>query len=1085
MRDLDADLQSLASSPKRDLDADLQSLVSSFKRDLDADVNALDADVNALDKYTPTGDSVFRGQNKPIVWPGQTEENINEGYNQTMPERTYSDAFGIGQLPEQQNPEFNFNPGNWNIVGPLIRQGAAFLGDRAQEGMQAVRQIPRDIPPEYRTDDNRFIAEQYDNLNPAMKFLSQVGATAGEYGGGIGSFTASLPDKFINPGRLPGGDPNESSGYTQGKPGTTEGATDEMLSGLKDMFLNAPPQVYDQVRKLGILRDILPKQMPGTDLLAKLSGKEPLQYTDDAIRAMYESAGVDPAFAMQIALGGVKGGLKLKDVIKVKKPDVNHYSGDFMLPDAQDKLKMKIKENRNSLPESVKPLPELIKNVREEKEDFKKKLATGGVLSALAFSRKKSGDYVNNIRDSVRKAKIARSTKEGIDLMIQHDEMIRNKESLSQLLKQIVNDIVPDKKRQMLMVHAYENKMKGSYWDNLNKIEKGVVRLLAQEKSRLNSFIKENKIVDLLPEDKFNHVFHWWKNPNTGEPFKDKYSKLSKSLPQEEQRVIETYESGIKAGYEPASTNLGELIGKNWESVMRAHQARSMFRGLYDITGDPNVKIKIRGRERRIGMVEKWTDLVNQGLTEDYIRMDHWALDKPYVFKGKNGQTVMLKGATGVHKDLYPFVDAYLNSPTYGTLSKLNFVAKSLKLGVSLFHVNALAVQEFTLGRMPYKNIYRGLQLKKELGWETRLLHQQGLELFKGYEDTGAQNKFFEGLTKAQRIGNTITKPIEWTRNFIFNVVQPGMKTSFAFDKFNKLLPKYLKGTGWTPEMVAEAYMKGDPIPKEAKTCAREVVQKADGYFSGEHYKRSLLETNRFMVRAYFSPEARKAWQSVMLSPTWQREHLLVGKNVLSSFLPDKLVKKMKLEVKHPAMQAEYRRYAYRAIAIVGAVDMWNYLSTQQMDGKGKHLWQNPSGKGFAVRSWWDEPDYTITDKNGKKKTIKGGPAYIRPLKSIFEIAETAVKPIDKFSYKLSPWVSTLADIIFNINGYRNGSPVDVGGKIIRDVTVPITGEQLIQWTQKKKSGKAVLFPFFGMPVSKGGKTEEEKQKSKKSIWGQ
>ena len=43
--------------------------------------------------------------------------------------------------------------------------------------------------------------------------------------------------------------------------------------------------------------------------------------------------------------------------------------------------------------------------------------------------------------------------------MIEHDRNIRRAESTAMLTKKTVRDVVPEPERQMLMVHAYENKM--------------------------------------------------------------------------------------------------------------------------------------------------------------------------------------------------------------------------------------------------------------------------------------------------------------------------------------------------------------------------------------------------------------------------------------------------------------------------------------------------------------------------------------------------------------------------------------------------------------------------------------------------
>ena len=670
------------------------------------------------------------------------------------------------------------------------------------------------------------------------------------------------------------------------------------------------------------------------------------------------------------------------------------------------------------------------------------------------------------------KPEIHKGVKVAKEAMIEHDRNIRAAEFTSKQLEKVVKEVVPKEDRQMEMVHAYEQKMRGKHWDNLTKIEKGVVKWAAQEKAKLNKYIKDNNVLEMMESKNINHIFHHWINPVSGKPYAAVYGKFSKGLPQAKQRTVLTYETGInEAGLKPATTNLGKLIGIEWEAATRANSARQLFKELHGIKGDPEMSIELtRGKPPcPVRMVERWDKLQKQGLSDSYIRYDSPFLDKTMAFKSSDGTMIRMKGAVGVQKDLYPFVRAYIESPVYGNLSNLNFASKSLKLGISMFHVVSLGMQELANFRVPFVHIPKGLKLRKELGSTTKLLHQEGLELFKGYEDLGYQNTFFEGATIVGKSGNVVAWPVTKMRDFIFNVVQPGMKTSFADMQFRKLLPRYLKKAGetMTAEKVMVRYEQGKPVPVSARVCARDVVKKSDGHFSGEHYKRSLLETNRFMVKLYFSPEAKKFWQAALLSPTWQREHLLVAKNVAKSFMPDSMIKKLGME-EIGLIKSQYRKYALGGIMIVGAVDLWNQMSTQVMDGESKHIWENPEGKGFAVRAWWDEPDYTITTKNGQRRTIKGGPGYIRPLKSLFEVAEWGKDPIKKVSYKLSPMVSAIGQQLFGIRGYKGIE--DIPERLwdfTFDVTTPIVVNQAILAAEGKKAIPGVVTSFFGMPASK------------------
>lgn len=730
----------------------------------------------------------------------------------------------------------------------------------------------------------------------------------------------------------------------------------------------------------------------------------------------------------------------------------------------------------------VNPETEIARGVLSKKDMTPSGELPGTTLSFMGMQGLYEGavktmqDISATTSQIIENTKVKPEIKQGVqsakNAMIEHDRNIRSAEFTSKQLEKIVKDVVPKADRQMLMTHAYEQKMKGKAWDQLTDIEKGVVKWAAKEKKKLNDYIKENDILDMMESEDVNHIFHHWIDPKTGEPYAPVYGKFSKGLPQAKQRTIPTYEEGIKQGLTPATTNIGKLIGLEWEAATRANNARQLVKTLHGVKGDPEMSITLRrGAEPKpIRMVERWDLLQKQGLSEDYVRYESPFLDKAITFKTSDGTLKQIQGAVGVQKELYPFVKAYVENPNYGNLSQLNFASKSMKLGVSMFHVVSLGMQELANLRTPFVHIPKGLKLAKELGPTVKLLHQEGLEMFKGYEDLGYKNKFFKGDTELGRMGNAVTAPIGKIRDFIFNVVQPGMKISFADMQLRKLLPEYLKQAGEkiTAEEVLARVEKGLPVPDAALKCAREVVQKSDGHFSGEHYKRSLLETNRFMAKLYFSPEARKWWQTALLSPTWQREHLLVAKNVAKSVMPDSMIKKLGLQEMGP-IKSQYRKYALGGTMIVGAVDMWNQMATYEMDGESKHIWENPQGKGFAVRAWWNEPDYQITDKNGKKRTIKGGPAYIRPLKSLFEVAEWSHDPFRKVSYKLSPMVTAIGEQIWGNRGYGAIESIPTRAwDFITDVSTPIVFDQALSVAQGKRSHQGAVTSFFGMPSSKG-----------------
>ena len=813
--------------------------------------------------------------------------------------------------------------------------------------------------------------------------------------------------------------------------------------------------------------------------VAKPKAKEPWEMTkaewdlelDDA-KINFTGTGGSSAYSMGMGRRTKNfdtGGLDRRQYLRMKLPD--KFSEGLQIPaNHYDVIKQALSEGKSVPKEVLADYPELQPKAPLAGE-------SGKVINPMYEVSKLTSEMIE-------KAKMPPEIKAGVkqakESMIEHDRQIRRSESTSKLMERTFEKNVPDKARQELIIDAVEQEHNPKFYNKLDEFEKGMVKWIDGELDKLDRFVKENDIVDLMPKEKgIRHLFHWWNDPKTGQPFASKYGKFSKGLPQAKQRTIPTYEVGRKT-LEPVTTNIGKIIGETWQSVMRSHQSREMFKTLYHIGAEKDISIEIaKGKPPKpIRMIERWDHLSKQGLTEDYIRYDNPVLDKAITFKSGD-RMVTIKGAVGVRKELHPFVKAYIESPDYGKLSELNFAAKSMKLGFSLFHVQSLAMQEIANWRIPYKNIPRGLKLVKELNPEMRLLHQEGLDLWKGYEDLGYQDKFFVGKTKLGRLGNIATKPIELMRSFIFDIVQPGMKASFAHDRYVKGLPKALK------EGLTE------------KQFAREVVKMADGHFSHEHWKRSLLETNQWMVKAYFDPQSRKMWQGLLLSPTWQREHMLVAKNVSKSFMPQGLIKKLHLEPISKTAKADYRKYALGAITMVAAVDLYNLMTTKSMDGKAKHIWENPEGKGFAVRAPWDEPGYTVkyTDKNGKKKTRKvaGGSAYIRPLKSIYEVAEWTKDPLQKFIYKLSPMFSAIGRQFWP-GQYRHyekgwaGYPKRMKD-VLSDMALPISAGQALETfdlkiggltiAKKKKSLKSAILPFIGMPTSK-----VKDKKKKKASYG-
>jgi len=743
--------------------------------------------------------------------------------------------------------------------------------------------------------------------------------------------------------------------------------------------------------------------------------------------------------------------------------------------------------------------------------------------------------------------------------MTEHHVRIREPEYLTKKMKDAVNEAVPKKDRQMLVIHAYEQRRAPKYWDQLTPKEKDVVRWFEAEVDRLEGFIATHQInprwqTELWKKGDYNYVAHWWMNPKTGAPFRTKYGRTIPASPHDIPRKFVTMELGMaedmlvqfpklrtldpleqykipnlfehkpkgategylkrdgihvwikdvpehhlaikelggkivdrRSGMKPASTNIGEIFGETWESRMRQFYSREMYENLSKLESGIPMEITTgeTGERRLPRMIEKWHDIDEAGLRDEYIMTrDHrWAQAMKIERLGfrKKGKRVTYD-PVAIHKDLYPFVRAYLESPTYGKWAELAFTAKSLKLGFSFFHHVSLGMQELANGRVPFVNTRRGLKLIREGDPIMRTLHKHGLEI-KGYEDVNYGELFrFQGKNLMGKIGNRALAPLKASTKFLFEVVQPGMKASFAWDEFHKQWP--------------EAQRRG--ISKEQ--LAREVVKEADSFFSGEDYKRALLESNAWMAKYYFSATARKTWQMSLISPTWQREHIIAFKRSIQSVLPKSVSTKLGLEDMSSIMRRRYQKYVAGAASMYAVANLYNWMMTKKMDGEGKFMWQNPNM--WAVRMPWNTPAYEYTDASGRKHTVPSRPAYIRPFKSIIEVPEfilghgfktdedtgkytalsvssgIADNMFRKFSYKLMPMISASVDIMFPSYGQSLNVPRDAAKWLI-EVGSPIVSTQVWEAGLGKALGKVVgvdvpttkkwqevMAAFFGAPPS-------------------
>ncbi len=644
------------------------------------------------------------------------------------------------------------------------------------------------------------------------------------------------------------------------------------------------------------------------------------------------------------------------------------------------------------------------------------------------------------------------------DIMYKHHQLIRDAAFVGRKLKIDFEKMVGEQKdsrgnvtvepitpeRKTLMMDAFEQPEK--YYNQLTTREKEIVDTFRDKANTIQKYVENTGIFDKSTLGKNpNYIFHWWEDKKTGEPYAPIYGQFSKGAPQLKERVIPTYEQGRSAGLKPATDNLGELMGYSLQGITRAAETRNMFKSLAQLEADGEGMMKRSSRSSQakpLRVLESWGQLVKQHQTDGYIRYDHPALDKTMVFKNKDGNTVMLKGAVGIKQELYPFVKAYFESPNYGSVSKWMFGFKTLKL-MGGFHIFSLNFQSLAgspgVAKIPIYNVINGLKEIKGMGDDLRLLYRNGLELH-GYADTGNYQSILEGK-------GLLRRTLRASSDFTFNVVHPGIKAFTATHVFDDLNTKL------------ENKLNRPLTPEEKNINAKKAVNYTDRLFSGEDKKAQVLQTNEWMAKNWYSPEAAKKWQMTLLSPTWQKEHLGMLKDVIKS---------ISVDIKKPESYL-YRRYLYGALSIYGISNLYNYYMTAHMDGKGKFMWENPNA--FTVRVPWNKA-------NGEAE-------YMHPLKSIFEIPELLSDPIGKAINKLSPPIRTVADAYKDIREKKPKLTVAINAA--ENLTLPISGSMIGKSNEPWQSqvSSVIGSPVYGAPkqsnLEKAGLEDSKEIKSIKT----
>jgi hypothetical protein len=669
----------------------------------------------------------------------------------------------------------------------------------------------------------------------------------------------------------------------------------------------------------------------------------------------------------------------------------------------------------------------------------------GFVLNPIQEAKEIAQKIKDALTDTPFETAHKKQVAKGVDVMTQHEMAGREADMTALRIQRLVDRAVPAE-RQDVFADAVEMGPDHDSWRQLTLPERTLAAQLREWAEAANKQALKNGLIKspIQFEGTQIHVFHHWIDKDTGQPYTGNYGKFSKSTPQAKQRTIESIAAGREAGLTPAG-NIGEMLGEQLKSVAYAAQTRNM--------------VKSMGRD---GTFKSWAKVVKDGTSDNYVRVSEPLFRKKVVFKDPEGQVHVVGETDGaIDKDLYPYWKAYRENPTYGNFSKFISIVTNWKLALSLFHPMTLARTTLELGRSP-SGFVRGAKIRAGAPDNAmdRALYKQGLE-HQAYDPMRATLKSHPVRTV---LGQTA----------LFEYLVPNMKWYVAHKNFESALRK-LPDFDWSEE----AFKR-----KDVEDMARQVVRQTDRFYSGEDVKRAGLESTALMNKMYYSPLARKLWAGALISPTWQKAHILAAKDVAKSIIGDAASQRLGAKQSISATKGRYLTYFGSVLTAMGISDAINYYNTKEQDGQGKHVWENPEGQGFSIRMPWNSPE--------------GKQVYSRPFKSEIEVAEMlnslkkvatgtleSGNPLSKFISKASPVVGAGVHQVFPPypGQFKKGAWPRLK-QLASDIGTPIGvgtgGEYLAKTAAEKIAGKPVLgkpdpdfdfitktlMPFFGSPTS-------------------
>ena len=457
-------------------------------------------------------------------------------------------------------------------------------------------------------------------------------------------------------------------------------------------------------------------------------------------------------------------------------------------------------------------------------------------------------------------------------------------------------------------------------------------------------------------------------------------------------KYFPSYEAGIKAGLEPLTLDVADIMTRYINSATRALAQRRLVQMLD--------RYEIPGRSDGVGGNAKLMyNTLPDGLThpQDYVRFYHPALIKGLTDPSKYTSKELLAMSPYVLREAIPTLrmlfDARTDGAIFKAISGFNFLQKRFSVGYSFFHAETLINNMLYTRFRPLQSIQTGLSAA---GLGEIFKHLPGGKLIiPQWENTSARAMLKNGghydmLKAATKAGVEFSHPDDIPVNRFYNIFKGAQsyldnKVPYAgylakqgieylvikpFEYIDRVTWDRVFNVGKLYAFQSNLLMLMDD-PKLANVPLKVKMDRAatatNDMYGGLNWMQLYRDTTdpflKELKKNFYTPKGRRYQQLLLFAPDWTTANFRVLANAMPGIGKDALAKKL------------YQAYALRAgIILATGGSAIQYMFT------GKTLFENDDptridmGNGYSLTlskqffepmQWATSPVKTLLSKQG------------------------------------------------------------------------------------------------------------------------